>query len=168
MGALITIEGAEIWMSDYTSGDWIGLLAGRTGEPSRFEVRAISDTELICLSPADFKNTTDTSQEFRQTCDAFILSQLNTRTRQFTEARTLSAKGRICAELKRLSKPIGVDVGRYAIRPIPIFSELAFRAGSTRETVSRLVSDFVRRGIIDRRPGALVISDMKRFDAFIV
>jgi CRP-like cAMP-binding protein len=167
IGSLITIDGAEVWIADYKVGDWIGLHAGRSGLPSLFEVRAVRDVELLCLSPDELEKAMTVSITLRRACDSYMLAKFESRTRQLIEARTLSAKGRICSELKRLSHPIGIDAGRYVVRPTPIFSELAFRVGSTRETVSRLVSDLERRNVLIRRPGALVISDMARFEAFI-
>jgi len=92
------------------------------------------------------------------------MSDLNER---IIEAKTLSAKGRICSELKRRSKPIGIDPGKFIVRPTPIFTEFAFRVGSTRETVSRTISDLSKQGILIRKTGALLIPELSRLEANI-
>ena len=48
------------------------------------------------------------------------------------------------------------------IRPNPIFIELAERVNSTRETVSRTVSELQKKGILAREPGAIIINDPDR------
>jgi CRP-like cAMP-binding protein len=78
------------------------------------------------------------------------------------EAYTLSAKGRICAELSRLSRVIGKAPDTRIIRPNPVFVDLAQRVNSTRETVSRTVSDLQKKGILAREPGAIIIKNPTR------
>ena len=75
----------------------------------------------------------------------------------------LSATGRICAELKRLAE--AADDG--VIRPLPVFAELAQRVQSTRETVSRTVSQLERRGVLQRTDGGLAVVAMHRLDELI-
>jgi CRP-like cAMP-binding protein len=75
----------------------------------------------------------------------------------------LSATGRICAELKRLAG--AADDG--VIRPLPVFAELAQRVQSTRETVSRTVSQLERRGVVRRIDGGLTVVAMHRLDELI-
>ena len=86
-----------------------------------------------------------------------LAARLEHMTSRLIEAFTLSAKGRVCAELSRLSKVIGVSPENLIIRPSPVFVELAERVNSTRETVSRTVSELQKKGIVSRESGALII-----------
>lgn len=72
---------------------------------------------------------------------------------RMVETALLSATGRICAELLRR----GGDQPDRTIRPMPVMSELAVTVQSTRETVSRTVSQLERRGIVRRVDGGLEI-----------
>jgi CRP-like cAMP-binding protein len=72
---------------------------------------------------------------------------------RMVETALLSVSGRICAELLRRS----VDMPDRTIRPMPVMSELAVSVSSTRETVSRTVSQLERRGLVKRVEGGLTI-----------
>jgi len=61
-----------------------------------------------------------------------------------------------------MALPIGIDPDRHIIRPSPVFVELARRLNSTRETVSRTVSELQNQGILAREPGALIIENPER------
>ena len=67
--------------------------------------------------------------------------------RRMVERTTLSATGRIYAELLRQAN----EADGRTIRPLPTMSELALIVQSTRETVSRTINDLERRGYIDRK-----------------
>lgn len=69
------------------------------------------------------------------------------------ETALLSVTGRICSELLRRS----ADQPDRIIRPMPVMTELATSVQSTRETVSRTVSQLERRGIVKRVGGGLAI-----------
>ena len=71
--------------------------------------------------------------------------------RRMVESVLLSATGRVCAELERLAKASPDQT----IRPVPVFSELATIVQSTRETVSRTISNLERRGVLSREDGGL-------------
>jgi CRP-like cAMP-binding protein len=66
--------------------------------------------------------------------------------RRMVESALLSATGRISAELLRLAR----DQTDRTIRPMPVLTELATTVQSTRETVSRTISQLERRGIVER------------------
>lgn len=75
---------------------------------------------------------------------------------------TLSAPGRVCAELVRNSRPIGKQPEYSIIRPCPIFIEMACYINSARETVSRTINGLINAGILRRDPGALIILEPQR------
>jgi DNA-binding GntR family transcriptional regulator len=54
------------------------------------------------------------------------------------------------------------------ICPAPVLANLAVRAYTTRETVSRAVSALERRGIISRHADALVIVAPHRLEELVV
>jgi DNA-binding MarR family transcriptional regulator len=65
------------------------------------------------------------------------------------ELSALSAPGRIYAEILRMSVP-SPDSQRRLIQPVPSLTALAVRVNTTRETVSRTVSDLEKRGLLQR------------------
>jgi CRP-like cAMP-binding protein len=93
-----------------------------------------------------------------------LLKQLRTTASRMVERSTLSAAGRIHAELLRLAR---LGDGR-SLRPTPVLAALAVRVHSTRETVSRTIHALERRGLIRREAGGLVIVAPGRLEDMIV
>lgn len=160
-------EGQSIWLRNITVGDIFGGEALSSEDATPYELIAKSKLEVMFVTTSDFLNALQLSTDAL----SYVLSSFSKMSEQFMlrliEAQTLTATGRICAELKRQSKDIGIDPGKYIIRPVPIFSELALRVGSTRESVSRTVSLLTKRKIIIRRTGALIIDDPDALERFI-
>ena len=77
---------------------------------------------------------------------------------------TLSAPGRVYAELLRLAR-LGDGI---TIRPAPVHAALAVNVQSTRETVSRAVNAIERRGIVRREDDALVIVAAQRLEEMVI
>ena len=76
-------------------------------------------------------------------------------------------RGQIIAELWRMARPVGNDPGSFIIRPRPVFSDFAQRLGSSRETVSRTVSSLVKKEILQRTTGALIVPNADRLESEI-
>ncbi len=83
--------------------------------------------------------------------------------RRMVEAAMLSATGRIAAELLRRSQT-GPD---RTIRPMPVFAEFAVTVQSTRETVSRTISQFEKRGLVLRVNGGLRVVAPHRLEELV-
>jgi CRP/FNR family transcriptional regulator, cyclic AMP receptor protein len=83
--------------------------------------------------------------------------------RRMVEAAMLSATGRIAAELLRRS---AASADR-TIRPMPVFAELATAVQSTRETVSRTVSQLEKRGLVMRTEGGLQVVAPHRLEELV-
>jgi len=82
---------------------------------------------------------------------------------RMVEVAMLSATGRIAAELLRRSRA-GPD---RVIRPMPVFAELAVTVQSTRETVSRTVSQWEKRGLVRRVDGGLEVVAPHRLEELV-
>jgi len=162
-----TQDGHAIWLEDFGPSQLIGIESLFSGAPLAYELIAKANVKIAYLTRDKFLTLVETHNGGLEAILLEMSSRLIRNTERLIEANTLSAKGRICAELKRHSKPIGIEPDKHIIRPTPVFSEFALRVGSTRESVSRTVSDLAKMGVILRQTGALVISDMARLEAYI-
>ena len=129
---------------------------------SQFEVIVRKKLTLLEISADRLLDLMKEDNALCETVAKDLSSRLNATISDLINVHTLSVRGRICAELLRLSLPIGIDPDRQIIRPSPVFVDLARRLNSTRETVSRTVSDLHKRGILGREPGALIIESPER------
>ena len=154
-------------MEEFGPGDVIAIESVLSGKALPFELVAKTDVKIIHVPKHIFLNALTDNPKYLEIVLAEVSTRLIHNTERLIEAHTLSARGRICAELIRHSKPIGVDPGKHIIRPVPIFSKFALRVGSTRESVSRTVSSLVKKGILTRQAGALIIADMEKLEVCI-
>jgi CRP/FNR family transcriptional regulator, cyclic AMP receptor protein len=92
-----------------------------------------------------------------------LSGRLATMRRRMVEAAMLSATGRIAAELLRQA---GTSADQ-TIRPMPVFADFAVSVQSTRETVSRTVSQLEKRGVLKRVAGGLQIAAPHRLEELV-
>jgi CRP/FNR family transcriptional regulator, cyclic AMP receptor protein len=78
------------------------------------------------------------------------------------EFSTLDVRHRILAELLRLPRPEPGNQARAIISPPPVHSEIAARVSTRREAVARELKALERESMIERRRGAIVLTDVDR------
>jgi CRP/FNR family cyclic AMP-dependent transcriptional regulator len=96
-----------------------------------------------------------------------LIARLRRSARRVGELGELNVRARVHAELLRLARPDHTDPKRAIIVTPPNQSELAARINTRRETVSREINAMERSGLIERRRGAIVITDALRLSAAI-
>jgi CRP/FNR family transcriptional regulator, cyclic AMP receptor protein len=157
----------EVSFSDIDAGSFFGEISALDGSPRSSSVLAITNAQLARMPAAVFR---ETMFAHRPLCEA-VLGMLTGRVRALTSRLSqlsgLDARRRICAELLRLARPDHEAPGRATIPSPPNQSELASRINACRETVSRELNAIERRGLIERRPGAIVIPDAARLASAI-
>ncbi len=164
---VLSENGDQIWIGEFKSGDFIGHMAFLGALPSQFELVTATQTTLYRLPAAKMRELMDADNTLQHAVINDFAKRLGRMTHSLVQAYALSAKGRICAELIRLSCEIGIDPNKHIIRPNPVYVDLARRVNSTRETVSRTVSDLQKLGILSRQPGALIVEQPQKLaDAF--
>ena len=162
-----SFNGDETWVGEYKEGQFIGLISLLNNEISGFEIKATSKLVVRVLSHDKMVELMKGDIALCEAVATDLARRLNTSISDIVNVHTLSVKGRICAELLRLALPIGIEPDRHIIRPGPVFVELARRLNSTRETVSRTVSELQGKGILAREPGALIIENPERLQDVI-
>ena len=160
-------NGTETWLGRFNAGEFFGHLSFFSKTDMRFEIRADQDTKIRLIPIAQIKTLMADAPSVGAAFAQDLAERLDTMMVRLIEALTLSAKGRVCAELIRMSHPIGVSPEQSVIRPNPVFVDLALRINSTRETVSRAISELQKDGIIIRHAGAIVIQSPTTLKSFI-
>ena len=151
--------GDATWMGYFRANDFFGHTALLSLNPPRFEIIAETDVEVLFVTAKTMESLLDEHETLGLDIARDLATRLDQMTNRLIEAYTLSAKGRICAELSRLSRAIGKAPDTRIIRPNPVLVDLAERVNSTRETVSRTVSELQKKGILAREPGAIIIKN---------
>ncbi len=154
---IYTKDGQKCWVADFKPGDLFGHTEILSGAEIEFEVRAENGMQLALLPAKTFAELMQEKPKLGYALSRYLAVDMGLAHTRLVELATLPTAGRVCAELLRMAKPIGKTPGTLIIRPHPVYSNFALRVHSTRETVSRTVSDLQKKGIVARETGALVI-----------
>lgn len=159
---MVTLDGRVLQVAEHRPGDIFGGVDAAREQTA--DLTAVTAVTLASFVTAEFYALAE-----RHACVGVILARAMVRQfgalTQLVSARlTLSAAGRVHAELLRMARE---QDGRW-IRPLPVLSDLALRVQTARETVSRAVSALERRGIVRRHEEGLEIVAPARLEALIV
>jgi len=157
-------EGKEVIIALLGAGDFFGEMAILDGNSRSANALAQEKCELITINKEDFL---DMLKNNFQVC-MNLLEELAVRLRksdQQIEALSLSdAEHRIGVSLLNLAEDRGViKNGEVTIESLPYQQDIANMAGTSRETVSRVLKLFEDRMIISKTGHTLKISDYKFF-----
>ena len=153
------IQGEESWIAEFGPGQFMGCSSLFDGLPSAYQIVAKTPLRGLLFTRQSFLTLMNEHTALNNLVVADLALQIENLTRAKIDAHRLSMRGQIISELSRMARPVGKDPDTFIIRPRPIFSELAQRLGSSRETVSRTVSSLVKKEILTRTTGALVVPD---------
>lgn len=157
-------EGREVILSMFGPGEFFGEMALLDGMARSASVVAISKAELFMIHRRDFL---ELLHQF-PSIGVALLSELAMRLRKADmQIKSLSLKdaaGRVANVLLILADDIGVfRKGRVEIDDLPLQQDVANMAGTSRETVSRMLHQFVREGSIQLKGNQLIINDYEAF-----
>ncbi len=159
----LAIDGRMVLVADFRSGDLFGeaaiLLAHRTPE----DVVAVDQVHTGRFGSAAFIGLIENYSCVALAVSRRLTERLSVTTRRMVEGATLSAGGRIHAELLRQARAGEA----MTISPAPIFTEFALRIHSTRETVSRAINALEKRGIVKRTSVGLTIVAPHRLEELV-
>jgi CRP/FNR family transcriptional regulator, cyclic AMP receptor protein len=156
-----SLRRTDVILSDINAGEFFGELAAIDGRPRSATIAALNDATLARMPASAFR---EAIHRYPDVCDQ-ILQLLASRVRvldqRVSEFSTLGVRDRIRAELLRLGRVRAGAPNQVVISPPPIHAELAARVSTHREAVTRELKALERAGLLERRRGALVISDVE-------
>ena len=157
-------EGKEVIIALLGAGDFFGEMAILDGNSRSANALAQEKCELITINKEDFL---DMLKNNFQMC-MNLLEELAVRLRksdQQIEALSLSdAEHRIGVSLLNLAEDRGIiKNGEVTIESLPYQQDIANMAGTSRETVSRVLKLFEDRMLVSKTGHTLKISDYKFF-----
>jgi CRP/FNR family cyclic AMP-dependent transcriptional regulator len=157
----MSADGRQAVLEDYLAGDLIGEMALVDAGDSALEVIAVELVEAAALLAHAMVALMTSHASVALAISRRVIVRLAEQNRRLAESSTLSATGRVHAEILRLAR----QRADLTIRPAPVLSQLAMQVQTTRETVSRTISMLEKRGIIRRdEVGLAVIAEHRLED----
>jgi CRP-like cAMP-binding protein len=157
-------DGREVILSILGEGDFFGEMSIFDGENRSANVIALEDTSVLILKRGDFLDLLEKHPKIA----IVLLQEMAMRLRrsdQQIEGLSLSdAENRIAMSLLRLAEDLGViKQGQVVIENLPYQQDIANMAGTSRETVSRMLTLLQRKGYIQKRGRRLTITNYDEF-----
>lgn len=159
----LSLDGRQAVLEDYVLGDIIGETALVGTADSNHEVVAVELVETAVMLAHVMVALMSTHASIALAISRRMIARLTEQNRRLAESSTLSAPGRIHAEILRLARA-GSDL---TISPPPVLSQIAMHVQSTRETVSRTIGALQRRGIIRRDDNGLRVVAEHRLEELV-
>jgi CRP-like cAMP-binding protein len=157
-------DGEPAILATLRAGDFFGELALLDGEPHSATVITLEPTETLVLSRADFERLFDSEPALRRALVASLAGELRRLTGHVETLHFLDLRGRLAVRVAELAG-IDVDVPGTGERRVPwpyTQAEVAGMVGGSRESVNRLLAEWVGRGLVRLERDALVILDPGR------
>ncbi len=162
-----SLSGQMITLDDLGEGSHFGELSAIDGEPRSASVIALEESMIASLSCSRFLEILKNYPGIAINVMKQLTRIVRTSTTRIMDLSTLGANNRVHAEVLRRARASKVAGAELAIKPIPPHSDIASRVSTTRETVSRVMADLARQGIVERTRDSLIIHDLDRLEAMV-
>ena len=151
-----SVSGTEVQIATYRHGTLFGEMAALCGAARSAGVYALTDVKLAVFSGTAFLSLMEKHGSIGLRVSQMLAHRIRNTTGRMFEHATLSSKGRVYAELIRLSRYEGGGAAPHIKQP-PSNSEIARRLSIARETVSRTMNELQDEGAIQRRADHLIL-----------
>lgn len=160
-------DGREVILSVLGPGDFFGEIALLDNEPRSATAIAAEDSELLLLQRNEFQGAMSENPSISGALIRVLSARLRRANHQISTLALLDVYGRVARVILDIAREEGrrLKDGRIAFRRAT-HQELANRIGTTRETVTRMLKDLERQGLItvDGREVVLEANFEKAFD----
>jgi CRP-like cAMP-binding protein len=162
-----TVGGREVTLEDLGAGSYFGELAALDGAPRSASAVALEDSTVAKMAPERFLRVLKLYPDVALRVMVDLAQTVRASTQRIMDLSTLGANNRVHSELLRLAHGFQAGDNRAVISPIPVHSDMASRASTTRETVARVLSDLSRKRLVRREKDALVVLDVEKLEEMV-
>lgn len=157
-------DGKEVILAIINESDFFGEMALLDGMTRSATVTALEDSKLFIIKRDEFLELLKKYPDVSIT----LLTELSKRLRASSmKVKVLSlkdAEGKVAAVLLQLADEIGkIRQGVVEVDHLPYQQELANMAGTSRETISRTLHSFAKKGLVELDGSKLRIIDYEKF-----
>ncbi len=157
-------EGREVILAILGSAEFFGEMALLDGQGRSANVMALEDTVLFTLHRRDFLDVLERFPSISIQLLREMTSRLRKSDQQIKSLSLSDAEHRIGIALHRFAEDMGIfRMGQVIIKRLPYQQDIANMAGTSRETVSRMLKNLEKKGLVEREGRRLVIRDYAGF-----
>jgi CRP/FNR family cyclic AMP-dependent transcriptional regulator len=160
----ISDEGREVILSILVDGDFFGEMAILDGQTRSANAVTLEDTELLIIRRENFLQML---HDYPQVAINLLKELAHRLRRSDSQIKSLSlqnALGKVASTLLRIADDSGIiKHGQVEISQLPPQQDLANMAGTSRETISRVIKSLNLLGYVEKEGSKLRILDYERF-----
>lgn len=157
-------DGREVILSMFGPGEFFGEMSLLDGMARSASVVATVKSELFMIHRRDFLELLHEYPSVAISLLAELAMRLRKADMQIKSLSLKDAAGRVANVLLMLSDDLGVfRKGKVEIEDMPLQQDIANMAGTSRETVSRMLHQFIRDGQVQLKGNKLIINDFEAF-----
>lgn len=151
-------DGRETILTILKSGDYFGEMSVFDYLPRSATIVAEEECEFLIISRETITKLIKKSPQIALK----LLTEMSRRVREANEQinslANLDARGRVARTLLKLSKGAGARIEKdHKVFPKPLMKDIAAMAGTSRETVSRILNELAKRGVIGLTKECIII-----------
>lgn len=157
-------DGKEVILTILSESDFFGEMAILDGLTRSASVISMEDSEVFLIHRSDFLLLLRQHPEI----SIALLQELTRRLRiSDIKIKALSlkdAEGKVATVLLQIADDVGrIKSGIVEIEKLPVQQDLANLAGTSRETISRTIHNFAKKGLIELEGSKLRILNYEKF-----
>ena len=157
-------EGREVILSILGEGEFFGEMSILDGEARSANVIALADSEVFVLKREEFLNILKDNPQIAISLLEELAYRIRKSDQQIEYLSLADAENRVALTLLRIAEESGTfKMGQVTIEELPMQQDMENMSGTSRETISRMLSEFTDKEYIDRKGKKLVILDYEKF-----
>ncbi len=157
-------EGNEVTLDFLKESESWGDTAILDGKSPTVNIVAEQNSEVFVITRTDLMNLFNSKPEYSIAVLNELTRQLRASNLKIKSLSLKAAEGKVASVIIQLADEFGiVKEGAIEIEQLPIQQELANMAGTSRETISRTIQSFSKKGLIEVEGQKLRIKDYEKF-----
>ncbi len=160
----VSDDGREVILSIMSESDFFGEMAILDGLTRSANVTAIEDSEIFIIQRSEFLNLLIKHPEVSIALLQELTKRLRAADMKIKSLSLKDAEGKVATVILQLADDIGkIRQGVVEIDKLPYQHDLANMAGTSRETISRSLHTFAKKGWIEMDGNKLRILNYEKF-----
>lgn len=160
----VSDDGKEVIFTILNESDFFGEMAILDGSARSANVTAMEDSELFIIQRSEFLNLLQNHPEISIALLHEFAQRLRAADMKIKSLSLKDADGKVATVILQLADDIGkIKHGAVEIEKLPYQHDLANMAGTSRETISRTLHSFAKKGLVELDGSRLRILDYEKF-----
>lgn len=160
----VSDDGKEVILTILSESDFFGEMAILDGLSRSANVTAMEDSELFIIQRSEFLDLLQRHPEVSIALLQELTQRLRSADMKIKSLSLKDAEGKVATVILQLADDIGkIKQGTVEIEKLPFQHDLANMAGTSRETISRTLHSFAKKGLVELDGSRLRIINYEKF-----